>query len=69
MKNRRAIYIGTFLLLLPLLSSVIASAQTTSQSFPEILRDAESKTAAKDWKEAAVLWHRVIEANPVNAGF
>jgi hypothetical protein len=69
MKKCRALPIGVFLVVLLLLCPVIASAQATGQSFPEILRDAESKTAAKDWKEAAVLWQRVIEANPVNAGF
>lgn len=69
MRNYRVIHIGAWLLLLLVLCSVVASAQTGSRSFSEILRDAESKTAAKDWKEAAVLWQQVIESNPVNAGF
>jgi tetratricopeptide (TPR) repeat protein len=69
MKNHRAIHIGALLVLLTVLGCLVASAQTPNQSFPEILREAESKTAAKDWKAAAVLWQRVTEANPVNARF
>ena len=69
MKNHRAIRIGAFLFLLPVLGSIVASAQTASRSFPEILKDAESKSAAKEWKDAALLWQQVVDANPVNAGF
>ncbi|SEL32264.1 Tetratricopeptide repeat-containing protein [Stigmatella aurantiaca] len=48
-----------------------ASAQEASErsSFAELLREAETKTAAKEWKEAAHLWARVVQANPVNPEF
>lgn len=51
------------------LCSSFALAQTPTQTFPELLREAEARTAAKDWKEAAAQWQRVVEANPVNALF
>lgn len=35
----------------------------------DLLNQAESTTAAKDWKAAAQAWQRVVEANPVNARF
>ncbi|MEK6335563.1 MAG: tetratricopeptide repeat protein [Acidobacteriota bacterium] len=68
MKHHRALYLVVPLLLL-LLSAAAAQAQPPTQSFSDILKDAESKTAAKDWNAAASLWQRVTEANPVNAGF
>jgi hypothetical protein len=48
-----------------------ASAPESSErsSFAETLRAAETKTAAKEWKEAAHLWTRVVQANPVNPEF
>ena len=71
--NRRTLISNTIngqaLAILLLLCASIASAQTTPQPFPEILRNAEARTAAKDWKEAVSLWQQVVEANPVNAGF
>jgi hypothetical protein len=48
-----------------------AAAQDAPErsSFVEILRQAETKTAAKEWKEAARLWTLVVQANPVNPEF
>ena len=43
--------------------------QADAQSFVELLQQAEAKSTAKEWKEAAAAWQRVVEANPVNAGF
>lgn len=43
--------------------------QSDSQSFVQLLQQAEAKSAAKEWKEAAAAWQRVVEANPVNARF
>ncbi len=40
-----------------------------SQAFVETLQVAMAKSEAQDWKEAAVAWQRVVEANPVNARF
>lgn len=69
MKYHRTFHFGAFLILLTVLSAAVVSAQTTTQSFSEILKNAETKTAAKEWKEAALLWQRVTEANPVNSRF
>ena len=33
------------------------------------MQQAEAKTAAKEWKDAATAWQRVVESNPVNARF
>jgi tetratricopeptide (TPR) repeat protein len=45
-------------------------AQTgADQAFPVVLRSAEDKMAAKQWKEAAELWERVVQANPVQVRF
>ena len=38
-------------------------------SFAETLTRAEAATAAKQWAEAAALWEKVVEANPVRGGF
>lgn len=51
----------------------ISHAQTAApadeQSFGSLLSQAEAKTAAKQWKDAAPLWQRVVAANPVNGRF
>jgi tetratricopeptide (TPR) repeat protein len=41
----------------------------SSLSFPELLSRAEAKTAAKEWSEAAALWEKVVESNPVEGRF
>ncbi|SEU34423.1 TPR end-of-group domain-containing protein [Stigmatella erecta] len=46
-----------------------AQAPSGRSSFAELLHEAETKTAAKEWKEAARLWARVVQANPVNPEF
>jgi len=48
------------------------SAQQNSPEvgrFLELLRLAESKTAAKQWSEAAALWEQIVQANPVQVRF
>ena len=53
-----------------LLFALSAQAQQSdTQSFVDLLQLAEAKTAAKEWKDAAAAWQRVVESNPVNAGF
>lgn len=37
--------------------------------FIEILRQAEAKTAAKQWAKAAALWEKAAQQNPVNGRF
>lgn len=37
--------------------------------FPQLLKQAEEKSAKKEWGEAAKLWTRVVEANPVNGAY
>ena len=52
-----------------LIATPAQAQQPDTQSFVDLLRQAEAKTAAKEWKDAATAWQRVVEANPVNAGF
>ncbi len=51
----------------------VATAQTATaddeQSFAALLNQAQAKTTAKEWKDAASLWQRVVGVNPVNAQF
>ncbi|MEP6635424.1 MAG: tetratricopeptide repeat protein [Acidobacteriota bacterium] len=55
------------------LTGSASRAQTANpndeQTFPALLAQAEAKTVAKEWKEAAALWQRVVAINPVNARF
>jgi tetratricopeptide (TPR) repeat protein len=44
-------------------------AQELSQSFVETLAQAEAKTQARAWTDAAALWEKVVRANPVNGRF
>jgi tetratricopeptide (TPR) repeat protein len=52
-----------------LIAVSVQAQQPDTQSFVDLLRQAEAKTAAKEWKDSAAAWQRVVEANPVNAGF
>ncbi|MBV9210004.1 MAG: tetratricopeptide repeat protein [Acidobacteria bacterium] len=45
------------------------AAQTSALTFQELLSRAEAKTTAKEWAEAAALWEKVVEANPVEGRF
>jgi hypothetical protein len=40
-----------------------------TQAYLETLQLAQTKSEAREWKEAAAAWQRVVETNPVNAGF
>jgi tetratricopeptide (TPR) repeat protein len=42
---------------------------TAATPFAETLRQAEAKSSAKEWKEAAVLWERVVRDNPTESRF
>lgn len=48
-----------------------ASAQeaTRADNFNDVLRQAQAKTAAKEWTAAAALWEKVVESNPVEGEF
>src|SRR6266571_5347473 len=48
---------------------VSAQQNSPTVNFMELLRLAETKTAAKQWSEAAPLWEQVVEANPVEVRF
>jgi tetratricopeptide (TPR) repeat protein len=50
-------------------AAAVSFGQTNQQPFVQLLNQAETATAAKDWKTAAQSWQRVVEANPVNARF
>jgi tetratricopeptide (TPR) repeat protein len=47
----------------------VAAQELASNSFPDLLSRAEAKTAAKEWNEAAALWEKVVEINPVEGNF
>lgn len=39
------------------------------ESAQKIVRKAEEKMAAKEWKEAAALWAQAVKANPINGSY
>jgi tetratricopeptide (TPR) repeat protein len=43
--------------------------QVDVQGYLDVLRRAEEATAAEHWADAAALWGRVVELNPVNGAF
>ncbi|CAN5567876.1 hypothetical protein BH18ACI1_BH18ACI1_07830 [soil metagenome] len=49
----------------------LSAAQTTPliETYLETLAQAEAKTSAKAWKDAAALWEQVVQANPVEGRF
>jgi len=49
--------------------ATIAFAQSSVDGFTETLSKAEAATTARRWTEAAPLWQKVVQANPVNAVF
>jgi len=54
---------GLCLLILPLLSA----GQSYRPDYFDTVAQAQAKTEAKEWAEAAKLWERVLEMNPVRA--
>lgn len=52
-----------------LLAQSVAAQQSIAISFPELLSRAEAKTAAREWSEAAQLWEKIVEINPVEGRF
>jgi hypothetical protein len=55
-------------------ASVTASGASTDaadapQAYLKLLAQAEAKSAAKQWTEAAALWEQVVRMNPVNGEF
>jgi hypothetical protein len=47
----------------------ISNAQTSPAGFAETLSNARAASAARRWTDAAPLWQKVVESNPVNAEF
>jgi hypothetical protein len=47
----------------------LLAQQAPASGFPETLARAEAASAAKEWKEAAALWERVVHDNPVESRF
>lgn len=37
---------------------------SSTDSYLELIREAEAKTQAKEWKDAATLWERATQMNP-----
>lgn len=48
---------------------VQAQEEQETRVFVETLQLARMKSETREWKEATAAWQRVIDANPVNAGF
>ena len=59
----------TAILLIIVCFATGASAQTSAADFAETLVRARAASAARSWADAATLWQRVVESNPVNADF
>jgi tetratricopeptide (TPR) repeat protein len=66
---RRAFRLAVFANCFLLFAAANSFSQTDQQPFVELLNQAETATAAKDWKTAALSWQQVVDANPVNARF
>ena len=66
---RRHLFFLSLALCCLVLSAPRAAAQTSPQAFDELWGRAEAQTAAKQWVEAAALWEKVVEANPVEGRF
>jgi len=49
--------------------AVSTQQNSTTANFVELLRLAETKSAAKQWDEAASLWEQIVQANPVQVRF
>jgi tetratricopeptide (TPR) repeat protein len=46
-----------------------AAQKSQTEVFLETLREAETKTNAKQWTEAAAVWEKIVKANPVEARY
>ncbi len=73
-KEKRVEILAVILLVLSMgLASVsvqeISAQESRTDIFLETLSLAEAKTKAKEWDEAALLWERVVELNPVEGRF
>jgi len=64
---RRAV--AAVVLLAGLLVPVTARMQAQPASVPELLRQAQRAQAAGDWSEAARVWTRIVELNPVQPNY
>ncbi len=67
--HRIALVVLMASLLLALASVTVTAQEKGAADQAETLSQAEAATAARDWKTAASLWQRVVDANPVNGRF
>lgn len=51
------------------IASSARAQETTGEAFFETLAQAEARTGAKQWKEAAALWEQVVRVNPVRGEY
>lgn len=61
--------IKIFIIILAVVSSGCALAQSQTQSFLSIIASAEKEYNQKNWRNAAILWEQLAKANPVNGYF
>src|SRR5688500_3289115 len=50
-------------------AQITPAQKSQAAIFVETLAQAEAKTQARGWPEAAVLWEQVVQMNPVNGRF
>lgn len=66
------VFLSVFILIAaPIMAEVTAFSQQqpARDTFPEVLRQAQEKSQARDWRSAVLLWERVVELNPHVAWF
>ena len=64
-----AFFLATFFCLPNLGCSQTKSNISSVQNFVNLVKDAQTKSDAKDWKAAAELWNQVVQNNPVEVKF
>ena len=70
LKSPRSAYALLFVISLFSLSlNVQAQEAQDTRAFIETLQLAQTKSEAREWKEATAAWQQVVDANPVNARF
>jgi hypothetical protein len=64
-RHRASIAIASWFLCV----ATVSSAQGSPDDFAQTLSGAEAASAARRWTDAASLWQKIVQANPVNARF
>ena len=57
------------LLFFSLATHSVLAQESKTEKYLETIVEAEAKTSAKEWKEASLLWEKVVETNPVQGRF